>query len=148
MTIAGDWYNELGSHMQVTLDPYGGLTGTYVSATGQAAGRYALVGRYDRQAGEGLGTAVGWTVAWRNERHDADSVTSWNGQYHEAAGEERISTTWLLTTASALPDAWDATTVGQDVFTRRAPDPQWVQRHLELGKPASHPRMAPAQAAR
>ena len=144
MSIAGDWYNELGSHMQVTVDPLGGITGTYVSATGHAAGPYTLVGRYDTPARDDLGTALGWTVAWRNESHDADSVTSWNGQYHhDGDGEERISTTWLLATAATAPDAWDATAVGQDVFSRQEPDPDRVRHHLRQGRPVSHPQAPP-----
>ncbi|GAA4994214.1 hypothetical protein GCM10025734_24020 [Kitasatospora paranensis] len=45
MSIAGDWYNEFGSHMRLTEDPSGGLTGTYVSGAGHAAGSYPLTGR-------------------------------------------------------------------------------------------------------
>jgi hypothetical protein len=37
MSVAGDWYNELGSHMRMTSDPLGGITGTYISATGHTS---------------------------------------------------------------------------------------------------------------
>lgn len=145
MTIAGDWYNELGSHMRIMTDPSGGITGTYVSGTGHAPGRYVLVGRYDTPEQAAYGTTLGWTVAWRNEHNDAASVTSWNGQYLEDGGE-RICATWLLTSAT-VSDAWESTAVGKDVFTRGAPGPEDVERHRRLGTPASHPADAAAATA-
>ncbi|MCM2577226.1 avidin/streptavidin family protein [Streptomyces meridianus] len=120
MTITGDWYNELGSYMQFTADPFGGITGTYVSAKGHATGRYTLVGRYDTPSEEGYGTPIGWTVAWSNEQHDAGSVTCWNGLYTSEGGEQ-ICATWLLTGSAPLDDVWESTAVGQDIFTREAP---------------------------
>lgn len=141
MTIAGDWYNEFGSHMRLDTDPSGGITGMYVSAAGHASGRYVLVGRYDMPAGTGYSTALGWTVAWRNEDNDADSVTSWNGVYQDD-GEERILATWLLTRSATAPDVWESTMVGQDVFTREVPSREQVERWRRLGKPTPHPQDA------
>ncbi|WP_431677840.1 avidin/streptavidin family protein [Kitasatospora sp. KL5] len=137
MTIAGDWYNEFGSHMRLTADESGGLTGTYVSSAGHVAGPYDLTGRQDTPARPGHGTAVGWTVAWRNEQGDAGSVTSWSGQYLD--GDDTILATWLLTRSAAASDVWESTVVGQDVFTRRAPSSEEVERHLRGRRPASHP---------
>jgi hypothetical protein len=141
MTIAGDWYNEYGSHMRLATDPSGGITGTYISAAGHASGRYVLVGRYDTPAGADYSTALGWTVAWRNEDNNADSVTSWNGLY-QGDGEERILATWLLTRSATAPNVWEATAVGQDVFTRDSPSPRQIEHQLRLGKPTPHPRGA------
>jgi hypothetical protein len=138
MTIAGNWYNELGSHMRLTPDPSGGIAGTYVSASGHAAGSYARVGRYDTPTRADRGTAVGGTVAWRNDQHDADSVTSWNGLYQDD-GRERITTTWLLTTSMTVPDAWESSRVGQDVFTRKAPDVGRAEQRHRSGEPVFHP---------
>lgn len=125
MTIGGDWYNEVGSHMRITADPTGGIRGSYVSAKGHAAGMYPLVGRYDTAALPDHGTTVGWTVAWHNARTDAGSVTSWSGQYYgngDGGGDgERICVTWLLTASANSANTWEATAVGQDVFTRTAP---------------------------
>jgi avidin family protein len=137
MTIAGDWYNELGSHMRLTLVSSDGIAGTYESATGNAAGPYVLAGRYDKPAREDRGIALGWTVAWHNERHDADSVTSWNGLYQDdgSGAGERICATWLLTTAATAAEAWDATTVGQDVFTRQPPAPDQAIEHRRRRRP-------------
>ena len=105
MSISGDWYNEFGSHMRITADPTGCLRGTYVSATGHAVGAYPLVGRCDTVALADHGTPLGWSVAWRNGRTDAGSVTSWNGQYYEDGGE-RIYVTWLLTVSASANDTW------------------------------------------
>ncbi|GAA4840818.1 avidin/streptavidin family protein [Kitasatospora terrestris] len=118
MGIAGDWYSEQGSHMHLETDPSGGVTGTYTSALGRAAGTYPLVGRFDPLREAGRGTAIGWTVAWRNEDADAGSVTSWSGEYR-AGDQERITAGWLLTRSADAPDSWESTMVGQDTFTRR-----------------------------
>jgi hypothetical protein len=138
MGIAGDWYSELGSHMRLDTDDSGGLTGSYTSAMGQATGGYPLVGRFDRPQQPDHGTAVGWTVAWHNERSDAGSVTSWSGQY-QADGVERISATWLLTRSATAPDAWESTMVGHDLFTRQAPDPAQAEELRRLGRPTPFP---------
>lgn len=132
MTIGGDWYNEVGSHMRITVDPTGGIRGSYASAKGHATGTYPLVGRYDTAALPDHGTTVGWTVAWHNASTDAGSVTSWSGQYYGDGGSdsssggsdedgERICVTWLLTASANAANTWEATAVGQDVFTRTAP---------------------------
>jgi hypothetical protein len=122
MAIGGDWYNEAGSHMRITAGPDGGIRGGYVSVKGHARGTYPLVGRYDTAALPDHGTTVGWTVAWHNDRTDAGSVTSWSGQYYGGDGEaERICVTWLLTASANPANTWEATAVGQDVFTRTAP---------------------------
>jgi hypothetical protein len=138
MTITGDWYNELGSHMRLTAEPRGGITGSYVSAAGHAPGPYVLVGRHDPPALADHGTALGWTVAWRNDDNDAGCVTSWNGLYYDDA--EQIRATWLLTASATQPNAWEATSVGQDVFTREIPDPDRIAHHLQQGKRPSHPQ--------
>ncbi|MCQ4083885.1 avidin/streptavidin family protein [Streptomyces sp. RB6PN25] len=142
MNVAGDWYNELGSHMRMTTDPLGGIIGTYVSATGHSAGPYALVGRYETTTRPGYGTVLGWTVAWHNDRSDAESVTSWNGMYLDDGGDERIYATWLLTTVATETNAWECTTVGQDTFTRQVPELDQAALHIRLGtlsEPADHP---------
>ncbi|MFE7172373.1 avidin/streptavidin family protein [Streptomyces sp. NPDC057616] len=139
MSITGDWYNEFGSFMRITADPTGCIRGTYVSGAGHAVGAYPLVGRYETAALPDHGTPLGWTVAWRNARTDACSVTSWNGQYY-ADGEERLCVTWLLTASAAEANTWEATAVGQDVFTRRAPTRAEAERRLRHAEATSHPR--------
>lgn len=138
MNLAGDWYSELGSHMRLTTDPSGAITGTYTSAMGQASGQYPVVGRFDQPPQADHGTAVGWTVAWHNDQSDAGSVTSWSGQY-QAEGTERISATWLLTRSAIAPDTWESTVVGHDLFTREAPDPTEAEAR-RTGRPTPHPQ--------
>jgi hypothetical protein len=129
MGISGDWYNEIGSHMRITADPTGCVRGTYVSAAGHAVGTYPLIGRCEAAGVPDHGTPLGWTVAWRNGRTDAGSVTSWSGQYYEDGGE-RICATWLLTASATAANTWEATAVGQDVFTREPPSPEQAERRL------------------
>ncbi|MFE0518239.1 avidin/streptavidin family protein [Streptomyces sp. NPDC058954] len=141
MGIGGDWYNDVGSHMRITVDPTGGIRGIYVSATGHAAGTYPLVGRYDSAALADHGATLGWTVAWHNGRSDAGSVTSWNGQYYKDGGE-RICTTWLLTASANPANTWEATAVGQDVFTRDRPPQELIDQRLRRAGSVSHPHTA------
>ncbi|WP_405909909.1 avidin/streptavidin family protein [Streptomyces sp. NBC_00828] len=140
MSISGDWYNEFGSHLRITADPNGCVRGTYVSGTGHAVGAYPLVGRYEAAALPDHGAPLGWTVAWRNEQTDASSVTSWNGQYYEEGGG-RICVTWLLTASASASNAWEATAVGQDVFTREPPSPERTEQPMRhAGAPTDpHP---------
>ncbi|MEV0495193.1 avidin/streptavidin family protein [Streptomyces atratus] len=139
MSIAGDWYNEFGSHMEIAPGPSGEITGTFASATGLAAGEYALVGRYDTFERPDHGTAIGWTVAWRNERNNANCVTSWSGLCFADDGTERICATWLLTTSATDSDAWESTTVGRDVFTRQSPGSERIEVGARSTRPTSHP---------
>ncbi|MEV0740218.1 avidin/streptavidin family protein [Streptomyces sp. NPDC050549] len=138
MSISGDWYNEFGSHLRITADPNGSIRGTYISATGHAVGTYPLVGRYDTAAVPGHGTPLGWAVAWRNGRTDAGSVTSWSGQYYEDGGE-KIYVTWLLTASAIATSAWEATSVGQDVFTRELPSPEGAEQLLRHAEAPTDP---------
>jgi len=137
MGISGDWYNGIGSQMRITADPTGCIRGTYVSAAGHAVGTYPLVGRCEVAAVPDHGTPLGWTVAWRNGRTDAGSVTSWSGQYYDDGGE-RICATWLLTASTTAANTWEATAVGQDVFTREPPSPEQAEQRLRHAGTASH----------
>jgi len=119
MGIAGDWYNEFGSHMRLTVDPAGHISGTYTSGTSHVVGRYPIVGLCHPPGEEGHGRVLGWTVVWSNQQTDVGSATSWSGQYFEH--EDRIRATWLLTRSASAADAWEATVVGQDVFARDLP---------------------------
>ncbi|GAA0731370.1 hypothetical protein Drose_26310 [Dactylosporangium roseum] len=126
-SLAGTWYNELGSSVTLTINSDGTITGTYNSAVGNASGDYRLAGRYDTTAPSGAGEAVGWTVAWRNDSRDANSATSWSGQYFPGT-PERIVTQWLLTSSSTPDQVWASTLVGHDEFTRARPSAATVAR--------------------
>ena len=138
MSIAGTWFNELGSEMELTIDDKGSISGHYISKVGEAKGQYILVGRYDLKPAADHGTALGWSVSWLNDQLDANSVTSWSGQYL-AVDEERIVTLWLLATETLPADLWESTLVGQDIFTRTAPSTEQVERRLRIGAASSHP---------
>ncbi|MER7773138.1 avidin/streptavidin family protein [Kitasatospora sp. NPDC096140] len=116
--VDGEWFNELGSCLDLATDGAGALSGTFAPGVGPA-GKRELVGRYDPSPA-GAGVALGWTVTWSSGQGEDASVTSWSGQY--LPEEERIVAHWLFTTASGARDAWRATAVGQDVFGRRLPD--------------------------
>lgn len=119
--ITGTWYNQLGSTFIVTASSDGGLTGTYESTVGNAENRYVITGRYDSAAAtDGSGTALGWTVAWRNSYRNAHSATTWSGQYF-GGSTERIATQWLLTSGTTTANEWKSTLVGHDVFTKTKP---------------------------
>lgn len=138
MAIDGDWYNEFGSRMRLESADDGSLSGEYVSAVGHVAGDYRLVGRSAGPTGAGHGLALGWTIAWHNDRGSVDSVTCWSGQY--LTDPERILTTWLLSRSADPDQVWETTVVGQDVFTRRPPTDEEVERSLRSGRPVPHPQ--------
>ncbi|PBC69718.1 avidin family protein [Streptomyces sp. TLI_235] len=117
VVVAGDWYNEFGSCLQLQADPAGLLTGTFEPGAGPA-GRRELVGRFDI-CPTVPGVALGWTVAWRDEHGSAASVTSWNGQYFP--DDERIVASWLFTTATGTDEASKAAVIGQDTFRHLPP---------------------------
>jgi hypothetical protein len=121
--IDGTWFNELGSVMTITTTTDGQITGLYQSAVGDATGRYVLTGRFDTTPERETGTAIGWTVSWKNDVREAHSVTSWSGQFFDGA-QQQILTQWLLTSGTTQQDKWASTLVGHDEFTRTAPTPQ------------------------
>src|SRR4051812_22002228 len=113
MTIAGTWFNELGSQMDITLSG-ATITGTYWTAVGSASGRYDLIGYIDTTLPSPGGQAVGWTVVWKNGTGTSNSVTTWSGQYQTDAGPEEIVTFWLLTSEQLSANDWGATQIGKN----------------------------------
>lgn len=125
MGISGTWYNELGSRMEIAAQG-ATISGTYISAVGDAEAEYELTGRIDTAPSPG-GQAVGWTVVWANAQHGSShSVTTWSGQYQMIDGQEEIHTFWLLTTEEDAKHDWAATRVGHDTFTRVQPTREQV----------------------
>ncbi|MFH9662600.1 avidin/streptavidin family protein [Streptomyces sp. NPDC017248] len=118
--ITGTWYNQLGSTFTVTANADGSLTGTYESTVGNAENRYVATGRYDTAPVDGSGTALGWTVSWRNSYRNAHSATTWSGQYFGGTAA-RINTQWLLTSGTTPANQWQSTLVGHDEFTKTKP---------------------------
>ena len=124
--LAGTWYNELGSKMDLIVDPNGGLSGTYYSAVGKAEYTYDLAGRYDAQPPPNEGTTLAWTVTFRNSTLNAHSTTGWSGQFF--ANPERILTHWLLTRSTTTEDVWNSTNLGTDTFTREEPSAADIEK--------------------
>ena len=136
MKLDGTWYNELGSKMQLTVDGPA-ITGTYVTAVGEASGTYAIVGR--TETGTHGSQSVAFVVCWQNASGSSASCTSWSGQLQQDANQqESIVTSWLLTTDTDVGDDWKSTFVGQDVF-RRSPPAQAPTKISELRHQPSHP---------
>ncbi|GAA1999092.1 avidin/streptavidin family protein [Catenulispora subtropica] len=139
MSINGEWFNEFGSVMSITLpsgEP-GALHGFYNSQVGEAIGAYPLVGYIGEPEEAGFGIPLGWAVSWRGERRNAFSVTCWSGQYLQDV--EQILATWLLTRSMEVGNAWEATVIGHDVFRREKPTAEDVARSLRSNRPLSHP---------
>lgn len=138
MNVAGSWYNELGSRMDLSIAENGGLTGQYWTAVGDAAGRYPLVGWAEPAAGLTGSVAVGWAVLWRNADRNNHSITTWSGQYQMINGEEHILALWLLATETSVDDDWKSMLVGADTFQRTQPSTAQMAVRQARG-PASHP---------
>lgn len=137
MTIAGTWFNELGSQMDITVSG-ATITGTYWTAVGQASGRYDLIGFIDTALPSPGGQAVGWTVVWNNATGTSNSVTTWSGQYQSDGGVEEVVTFWLLTSEQASANDWGATQIGKNRFVRSAPTPEMIKaskRHHATAHP-------------
>jgi len=135
--LEGIWWNELGSKMEIELDPADPKTfrGLYHTNVGNAQEqKYPLLGRCDNR---GLGSQmVAFVVAWNADPPAGGgnpvnpSVTAWCGQLQVVNGEEVITTSWLLDRLTAPADDWESTLVGMDYFTRTPPS----QAQLEAAK--------------
>jgi len=136
--LSGHWYNQLGSNMALTADENGGLHGKYHSAVGEAEDFYILTGRFDTSPPSDEGISVGWVVTWRNRKLNANSTTTWSGQYFDV-GEERILTQWLLTSSTEPKSAWKSTNLGYDTFTRNKPSAAEIAKALALTIGSPHP---------
>jgi hypothetical protein len=135
MSLNGKWYNELGSEMDLTVNN-GLVTGTYHTAVGDAKGNYPLAGRADIT--NDTTPNIGFVVSWENQYANAESVTSWSGQYQVINDEEVITTFWLLTMETNPKLNWRSTLIGQDVFKRTMPTQEQINAKLGIG-PVSHP---------
>lgn len=138
MNITGEWWNELGSKMVIA--PQGAnpriITGTYHTAVGTAQQRdYTLAGACD--AAGGSSQSLGWVVAFdppdasqQGEPPNAPSTCAWSGQLQSAncpgGVMEYLTTTWILTDASARAENWMSTLTGKDYFFRTKPTPEMI----------------------
>ena len=76
MDPGGQWYNELGSKMQIRVSG-SRVSGTYCSAVGDASRTYDLFGAVDPDPYT-YSQAISWTVAWSNSSGNAHSVTCYS----------------------------------------------------------------------
>lgn len=139
MPVSGEWYNELGSRMQITVDG-SSITGIYHTSRGDASGNYQLVGGVDI-AGDPAktGQAIAWVVVWTNKQSGSSgSVTAWSGQYQIINGLEEIEAIWLLTSESSENSDWASTRINKDVFRRSAPELESIEKARNKRMP-SHP---------
>lgn len=134
--LAGTWYNEWGSQLDLSVDEAGHLAGTYVTGVGNPKESFSVVGLADRCTYDNS-RSLGFIVAWNNEHIDMRSVTTWSGQYQRIDEHEMLTMTWLMTRETDLEHAWLSTFVGTDVFQREKPQDYLAQR--EQQRPAPHP---------
>lgn len=121
--LAGTWYSQHGSKLDLRVLNDGALEGTYEPAVGGALGSYRAVGLADPDNYAGS-RSFGLVVCWNNAYQNQHSITVWSGQYHLAGGEEQLVATWLLTRETRPSDAWAATLIGSDVFRRTPSESQ------------------------
>jgi len=147
MSIKGGWWNELGSNLEINLDPNDPrqISGLYHTDVGQAKQKsYPLVGRCDAFGNKDQ--LISWVVVWDppdppenpNDPPRMPSITSWAGQYHIDAKtkKEVITTTWLLTRLCDAGDDWNSTNVSMDFFPREKPTVEMIDSAKSLGKAA------------
>ncbi len=117
-SIAGTWYGQRGSRLELILTHAGHLEGRYYTANNdEAQGVFDLIGMSDTRSFGGS-RSVGFVVCWNNEYVNQHSVTAWSGQHQMINGEEVLTTNWLLTRETSPEQGWAATMVGSDTFKR------------------------------
>jgi hypothetical protein len=140
--LEGIWWNELGSKMEIEIDPADPKTfrGLYHTNVGSAQEKnYPLLGRCDDR---GLTSKMlAFVVAWNADppakpNTPNPSVTAWSGQLQIVDGQEVITTTWLLERFTAPADDWESTLVGMDYFKRTRPSPAEVEIARKHGRAA------------
>lgn len=119
--LAGAWYSERGSKIEITVKFDGFLEGYYYTVENDPQAVFPLVGRCDTKCFDGS-RSFGFTVSWNNDYVNQHSVTSWSGQCITVEGAEVLKTNWLLTKETSQEDGWASTLVGTDTFYRTPPN--------------------------
>jgi hypothetical protein len=119
-TLAGIWYSERGSRLEISVNDAGRIEGSYTRPHGKSAGDFRLVGMVDPAQSDG-NRCLAFVVLWNNQQLNQHSISAWCGQYHSASGDEFLDMTWLLTEEVAPGDDWKSTRIGKDIFHRQAP---------------------------
>ena len=109
--LTGQWVNESGSVMQVTVEETGQITGHYCSE----------LGRVDPDSCHPLtGWITGYVVGFSVRFDPPGSITSWSGQISEDAEGPYLRTLWNL--SRNVPDSeepdrlWESVISGYAVF--------------------------------
>lgn len=109
----GHWRNELGSYMDISIDPNNYLQGTYTSAVSSTGGPTPTA----ELRGTVTGDLVSFSVNW------GDSIATWTGHgIFDGKGQPQILTLWQLVVS--IPDEtnvknqWETVFAGADTFSR------------------------------
>ena len=102
--FGGNWRNELGSYMELTIDSNNCLSGTYCSAVSNTDGPAPSA----ELRGTIAGDLISFSVNWGN------SIAAWTGHGVFEKGQPQILTLWQLVVS--VPDETNARTQWETVF--------------------------------
>ncbi|XP_066460990.1 avidin-like [Eleutherodactylus coqui] len=119
--LAGQWKNDLGSYMTISVLPCGMFSGSYltsVSTTKNKVGESPLIGFHQINGHP----TFGFTVQWAS----SNSTTVFTGQCYRDESGPFLKTMWLLRSESEdINDDWNQMRVGYDTFWEfPTPDPK------------------------
>jgi hypothetical protein len=111
--FTGRWRNELGSTMDVTIDPNNRIRGQYVSAVSGKGGPTPATELFGTVAGD----LISFTVNW------GEAITSWVGHgVFDQNNRPQILTLWHLVVSIAdetnPKNQWETVMAGADTFFR------------------------------
>jgi len=115
-SLAGVWYNELGSRIELNQSQNTQLIGKYWTAVERTNGTLTtnhsdIIGTVTYKE---AGSVFGFSVMWR----DGQAMTLWTGQCVVCGDEEVLETSWLLRSrVDDCLDKWKSTLIGQNTFT-------------------------------
>jgi len=117
--LTGTWINQLKSKMTLQANQDGYLHGSYFTIVGNAPHPNPLHGSWVNGVG---GVVLSFTVAWNRDVPSIPykSSTAWSGLLDEKEPQQlKIVTTWLLTSVTDEPLAWDSTHTNKDTFIKQ-----------------------------
>jgi hypothetical protein len=118
--VAGTWFSERGSRLELTVSSTGQMQGTYLRPLEKSPGSFRVVGMVDPANFEG-NRCLAFVVMWNNDRVNQHSISTWCGQYRPHGNVEVLDMTWLLTEEAPAEEDWTTTRVGKDTFHREPP---------------------------
>jgi len=116
-SLEGLWYNQHGSELKIAKHEDGTIHGEYRTSIETSSGASGNNPTPIKGTASHAGKTLGFSASW----NDGESVTSWAGQCVVCDGEEKLLTTWVLTSSvDTCKDSWMANRIGQDTFRRAA----------------------------